>query len=162
MGRRRITWRSEIVLWLVVGGVIGGSLVAFVIWPTLQQYRPPDAQSNLTGNYYLWKEPHWPIQETALIRYDRLLGIIPWKTQVVGPTVWHVQWNDDFIVARQHTEEGFWRPKRELPEYRWFLVRVSSGEVTGPLNDAECKATMAQLGINEPLRNITINVGPPR
>jgi hypothetical protein len=102
-----MTWRSEVILWLVVGGIIGGGLVEFVLWPTLRQFRPPDAQSNLTGNYYLWKEPNWPTQETSLIRYDSLLGIIPWKSQVVGPTVWHAQWNDDFIVARQHAEDGF-------------------------------------------------------
>jgi len=37
-------------------------------------------------------------------------------------------------------------------------VRASSGEVTGPLNDAECKAKMEQLGIKEPLGRIIIRV----
>jgi hypothetical protein len=97
-----------------------------------------------------------PSDRTSLIRYDRLLGIIPWKSQVVVPTVWDAQWNDDFIVAGQHTQEGLWPP----PEIRWFLVRVSDGEVAGPMNVAECKAKMEQLGIKEPLRKMTIRLTP--
>jgi hypothetical protein len=109
----------------------------------------------LPGSYVIAKKEHAPTDYMALMRVDRFLGLVPVHHEVVGPTVWKAEWNDDFIIARQHSGES--------PEDRtakWYVLRVKDDTLFGPFSAAELQRERQRLGVSATEKRFEITVTP--
>ncbi len=69
---------------------------------------------------------------------------------VIPQTVFAVGWDDRFIVAKQHpNKDHLYGLDKTITNY--YILRVSDGHRTGPLDEASFKAERSNQGVPESL-----------
>ncbi len=91
----------------------------------------------LTGKFVMWRAMGARYSVSTL-RPTAEQGIVPASITAIG-------FNDDCILATRR------RDTRDPEcEDEWYFVDVKELKVTGPVADAEMKATLAERGLSEP------------
>lgn len=119
--------------------------------------RKTPIEQPLTRAYSLWSE--MLPEDLALVRTDRLAGVPVRRVQRVGPTVWDVSWNDDFIIAGRRPREGA-MPQGAEPPLQWYVLRLSDERLLGPFGDAHLEAGKAEAGVSGAMKTWTLRIGP--
>ena len=98
-------------------------------------------EHDLTGDYAVWAPDL--VEQAAVVQ--KMPGTSS-ATVVVDSMVVAYGWNDDFIIAKQHPNlDGFSQVDTGLTH--WFIVRVATGDVYGPLTEEEYLQHRGELGI---------------
>ena len=75
---------------------------------------------------------------------------------VVPRTVFAYGWNDDFIIAKQHPEKK--DGKVDTSTTYWYIVKVASGKVHGPMTEDEFTKLRTKLKVPElPFKTVRLN-----
>jgi len=139
MGMR--TWPLAITVKLFL--LLGSSLICLLLlvcgcgfaWEGL------DYEEDLTADYAVWAidSSH---TDTMLVKKVGGSG----GSGVVWPMVFAYGWNEDFIIVKQHPEIDHWG-HIDTTTTNWFIIRVKTGEVYGPLTEPEYIELRRKLGI---------------
>ena len=102
-------------------------------------------EHDLTGSYAVWATDQ--VEQAAVVQK---IPDTSSATILVGPMVVAYGWDDDFIIAKQHPNlDGFSQVDTSLTH--WFIVRVATGDVYGPLAEEEYLQHRGELGISDEL-----------
>ena len=67
------------------------------------------------------------------------------SSEVVPPMVFAYGWNDDFVLAKQHSLKS--HRKVDTSITYWYIVEVASGNVHGPLSEGEFNKLRTKLKV---------------
>lgn len=88
-------------------------------------------EHDLTGDYAVWATDQ--VEQAAVVQK---IPDTSSATVIVESMVVAYGWNDDFIIAKQHPNlDGFSQVDTSITH--WFIVRVATGDVYGPLTEEE-------------------------
>lgn len=88
-------------------------------------------EHDLTGDYAVWATDQ--VEQAAVVQ--KIPGTSS-ATVIVESMVVAYGWNNDFIIAKQHPNmDGFSQVDTSITH--WFIVRVATGDVYGPLTEEE-------------------------
>lgn len=70
---------------------------------------------------------------------------------VISPMVYAYGWDDNYIIAKQHPEEDGRTSKIDRETTNWFIIKVESQDVHGPLTEERFNETRVELGVSPEL-----------
>jgi hypothetical protein len=110
-------------------------------------------EHDLTRDYAVWAPDL--VEQAAIV--EKIPGTSS-ATVVVDSMVVAYGWNDDFIIAKQHPNlDGFSQVDTSLTY--WFIVRVATGDVYGPLTEEEYLQHRREFSMPDEL-DFTRIIGP--
>lgn len=98
-------------------------------------------EADLTADYAVWAPD--VLEQAAVVRKDEQGS---GAAVIIPAMVFAYGWNNDFIIAQRHpTGDSFDDVDEDVIE--WYLLVVASGEVYGPLREAEYQQRCRELGV---------------
>ena len=102
-------------------------------------------EHDLVGDYAVWATDQ--VEQAAVVQK---IPDTSSATAIVGPMVVAYGWDDHFIIAKQHPNlDGFSQIDTGLTH--WFIVRVATGDVYGPLTEEEYLQHRSEFDIPDDL-----------
>jgi hypothetical protein len=129
--------RSSILAWfgLFVIGIIFLIMPCFCIFP----FTGLAYEDDLVSDYAVWAAD--AAFQAAIVRKVSQNG----ATTIVGSMVFAYGHNEDFIIAKRHPAEKPWKPDTSITQ--WFIIEVHTGNVHGPLTEAEYIEMREKTGV---------------